>query len=41
MKTNYERPEAEELNLILENTILSDQMENPNDPGEEGEIVLP
>lgn len=40
MKTNYERPEAEELNLILENTILS-QMENPNDPGEEGEIVLP
>lgn len=38
MKTNYERPEAEELNLVLENTILSGNMENPDDPGTETEI---
>lgn len=38
MKTNYERPEAEELNLVIENTILSGNMENPDDPGTETEI---
>ena len=37
MKTIYERPEAEELKLVLENTILS-LAENPDDPGEEIEI---
>ena len=38
MKTIYERPEAEELKLVLENTILSGDMENPTDPGNETEI---
>lgn len=38
MKTNYERPEAEELKLTLENTILSGNTENPDDPGQEIEI---
>lgn len=38
MKTIYERPEAEELKLVLENTILSGNMENPDDPGNETEI---
>ena len=37
MKTLYERPEAEELNLTLENNILSEPgiVENPDDPGNE------
>jgi hypothetical protein len=37
MKNNYERPEAEELKLTLENTILSQEgnVENPDDPGTE------
>ena len=38
MKTNYERPEAEELDLILENIILYGNMEDPDDPGTEHEI---
>lgn len=37
MKTNYERPEAEELILTLENSILS-QVENPIDDPIEHEI---
>jgi len=37
MKTIYEHPEAEELDLVLENAILS-LAENPDDPGEEIEI---
>lgn len=40
MKTNYERPEAEELNLILEENFLETggNVENPDDPGTETEI---
>ena len=38
MKTNYERPEAEELNLILENIILYGNTEDPDDPGTEIEL---
>lgn len=38
MKTNYERPESEELDLVLENIILYGNMEDPNDPGNENEI---
>lgn len=38
MKTLYERPEAEELKLVLENTILSPNTEQPSDPGEEIDI---
>ena len=38
MKTNYERPEAEELNLILENIILYGNTEDPDDPGQEIEL---
>lgn len=39
MKTLYERPEAEELKLVLEKTFLdSGNVENPDDPGNEHEI---
>ena len=38
MKTNYERPEAEELKFVLEENFLETQVENPNDPGEEIEL---
>ena len=38
MKTNYERPEAEELDLILENIILYGNTEDPDDPGQEIEL---
>ena len=40
MKTNYERPESEERDLVLENSFLSGNMENPNDQGEGGEIDI-
>jgi hypothetical protein len=37
---NYEQPEAEELNIVLESTILSGDgnVENPDDPGTEIDI---
>ena len=40
MKTNYERPEAEELNLVLEENFLETggNVENPDDPGTEIEL---
>lgn len=34
----YESPEAEELRVMLESTILSGNMEDPDDPGEEIDI---
>ena len=34
----YERPEAEELQLTLESTILSGTNEDPDDPGVEIDI---
>ena len=42
MKTLYERPEAEELKLTLENTILSEpgNVENPYDPDPGNEIPI-
>lgn len=33
----YERPEAEEVKLVVESNFLS-QMENPDDPGTETDI---
>lgn len=42
MKTNYERPEAEDLKLVLEENFLeTGNVENPNDPGPGSEIELP
>ena len=39
MKTIYERPEAEELKLVLEKTFLQSQnTEDPSDPHEEIDI---
>ena len=38
MKTNYEHPEAEELKLILEETILSGTNEDPIDDPIEHEM---
>lgn len=40
MKTNYERPEAEDLKLVLEENFLETggNFENPDDPGTE--IIL-
>ena len=37
---NYEQPESEELNIVLESTILSGDgnVENPDDPGTEIDI---
>ena len=37
---NYEQPEAEELSIVLESTILSGDgnVENPDDPGTEIDI---
>ena len=41
MKTNYERPEAEELKFVLEeNFLATSNTEDPNDPGEGGEIDI-
>ena len=40
MKTNYEHPEAEELKLVLENTILSGDLEDINDPGPGNETEI-
>ena len=37
-KERYESPEAEELRVMLESTILSGNMEDPDDPGEEIDI---
>lgn len=37
-KEMYERPEAEDLKVLLESTILSGNMEDPDDPGEEIDI---
>ena len=39
MRTLYERPEAEELKIDIEYSILS-QFETINDPGEKGEVDL-
>ena len=38
MKTNYERPEAEELKLVFEHTFLESTFETINDDGEEIEL---
>ena len=39
MKTNYERPEAEELKFVLEeNFLATSNTEDPDDPGNETEI---
>jgi len=40
MKTNYERPEAEELKFVLEENFLATDpnVESPDDPGTETEI---
>ena len=35
---DYSRPEAEELKVLFETNILSGNVENPDDPGEEIDI---
>ena len=35
---NYEQPESEEMNIVLESTILSGNVEDPDDPGTEIDI---